>query len=165
VSPSSPLSAEDLLAGGSLTFEVDVPDAVLRPSPTGAAPEAGGGPARVRLRPLTVRDLQLVGRAAKESDSLMAALMVQRSLVEPEVTVAEVSAMHVGLVRFLLGCVNRVSGIDAEPGDVAEAVEAPLAKAAFALARGYGWTPEQTNELTVGQMLLHLRMLQEASGS
>jgi hypothetical protein len=157
------LSAEELLAGGALTFEVEVPASVVRPGPDG--PDGDETPSKVRLRPLTVRDLQLIGRAAREQDSLMASLMVQRSLVEPEVSIAEVQAMHVGLVRFLLGWVNRVSGIDAEPEDVAEAIEAPLARAAFALARGYGWTPEQTNDLTVGQMLLHLRMLQEASGS
>ncbi|CAA9303842.1 MAG: hypothetical protein AVDCRST_MAG93-4785 [uncultured Chloroflexia bacterium] len=58
------LSAEELLAGGDLTFEVEVPPEVLRP-----AEGAGNGmPATVRLQPLTVRDLQLVSRAAKESD-------------------------------------------------------------------------------------------------
>jgi hypothetical protein len=167
------LSAEELLAGGALTFEVEVPEGVLHPREPGGGGEGGDGPGpapdavprKVRVRPLTVRDLQLIGRAAKESDALMAALMVQRALVEPELSIAEVSAMHVGLLRFLLGWVERVSGIDASPDDLAEAVEAPLAKAAFALARGYGWTPEQTNDLTVGQVLLHLRMLQEAAGA
>ena len=151
------LSAEELLAGGDLTFEVEVPPEVLRP-----AEGAGNGmPATVRLQPLTVRDLQLVSRAAKESDSLIATLMVQRALVEPEMSVAQASAMHVGLLQFLLERVNRISGIAATSEQLSGAVEAPLAKAAFVLAQEFGWTPQQVNELTLGQVLLNLQMLKE----
>ena len=151
------LSAEELLAGGSLTFEVEVPTDVLRP-----AEGAGNGtPTTVRLRPLTVRDLQLISRAAKESDSLTGTLMVQRALVEPEMGVAQASAMHVGLAQFLLQHVNRISGIATTSEHLSEAVEAPLAKAAFVLAQEFGWTPQQVNELTLGQVLLHLQMLGE----
>ena len=151
------LSAEELLAGGGLTFEVEVPTEVLHPASGGN----GETPGKVRLRPLTVRDLQLVSRAAKESDSLTATLMVQRALVEPEMSVTRASAMHTGLVQFLLGEVNRISGISATSEQLSGAVEAPLAKAAFVLSQEYGWTPQQVNELTLGQMLLHLRMLSE----
>jgi hypothetical protein len=151
------LSAEELLAGGELTFEIEVPPEVLRP-----AGDAGNGmPDTVRLRPLTVRDLQLVSRAAKERDSLTATLMVQRALVEPEMSVAQASAMHVGLLQFLLDQVNRISGIAATSEQLSGVVEAPLAKAAFVLAQEFGWTPQQVNELTLGQMLLHLQMLKE----
>lgn len=151
------LSAEELLAGGDLTFETEVPPDVLRP-----AEGAGNGmPTTVRLRPLTVRDLQLVSRAAKESDSLTATLMVQRALVEPEMSVAQASAMHVGLLQFLLEQVNRISGIAATSEQLSGAIEAPLAKAAFVLAQEFGWTPRQVNELTLGQMLLNLQMLKE----
>jgi hypothetical protein len=115
----------------------------------------------VRLRPLTVRDLQLISRAAKESDSITATLMVQRALVEPEMSVAQASTMHVGLVQFLLQEVNRISGIATTSEQLSTAVEAPLAKAAFVLAQEFGWTPQQVNELTLGQVLLHLRMLGE----
>src|SRR5215207_4352382 len=153
------LSAEELLAGGDLTFEIEVPPEVLRP-----AEGAGDGAlTTVRLRPLTVRDLQLVSRAAKESDSLTATLMVQRALVEPEISVAQASAMHVGLMQFLLEQVNRISGISATSEQLSGAVEAPLAKAAFVLAQEFGWTPQQVNELTLGQVLLHLQMLRERS--
>ncbi len=155
------LSAEELLAGSALTFEVDVPAEVLRPG-SGTAPAAAPdreAASRVRLRPLTVRDLQLISRAAKENDSLVAALMVQRSLVEPELSVAQVSGMHVGLVHFLLGHVTRISGIDASAGDLAAARQSPLAKAAYVLAKEFGWTPQQVSELTLGQVLLHLEML------
>jgi len=149
------LSAEDLLAGGDLTFEIEVPPEILRPA------AGDGAPATVRLRPLTVRDLQLVSRAAKEQDSLTATLMVQRALVEPEMSVAQASAMHVGLVQFLLEHVNRISGITATSEQLSKAVDAPLAKAAFVLAQEFGWTPQQVNELTLGQVLLNLQMLKE----
>lgn len=142
------LSAEDLLAGAEATFAVEL-----------SAGLAGAG--TVRLRPLTVRDLQLVSRAARESDDLLATLMVQRALVEPEVTVAQVAAMPVGRVQELLGHVNRISGIVAEADELAAAAEAPIARAAHLLARELGWTPRQVQELTLGQVLLHLEMLRQ----
>src|ERR671923_261290 len=124
------LSPEELLAGSSLTFEVEVPTEILHPT-NGAGEEAISH--TVRLRPLTVGDLQLVTRAAKENDSLLAALMVQRALVEPEVSVAQVSAMHVGLLQFLLREVNRLSGIETSADDLSAAAEEV---ASTALAEG-----------------------------
>lgn len=154
------LSAEELLAGSRLTFEVEVPDQILEPTQNGN----GEGPARkIRLRPLTVNDLQLVSRAAKESDHLVATLMVQRALVEPEMSIAEATTMHVGLMQFLLRQVNRISAIEATSDLLSATMEAPLTKAAFVLAKEFGWTPQQVNELTLGQVLLHLKMLEEKS--
>jgi hypothetical protein len=147
------LTAEELLAGSDLTFAVEVPGAVLRPS------DGDGAGGTVELRPLTVRDLQLVSRAARESDTLLAALMVQRALSAPALSVAQVSALPVGVVQFLLYHVNRISGIAASADELAAAAEAPLTKAAFTLAREFGWTPQQVGELTLGQVLLHLQML------
>jgi hypothetical protein len=152
------LTADELLAGSSLTFETELPESVLRPANGGGAALADR---TVRLRPLTVADLQLVARAAKENDSLLGTLMVQRALTEPELSVAQVAALHVGLVQFLLREVNRISGIDASADALAEAKDAPLAKAAFVLAREFGWTPEEIGELTLGQVVLHLQMLDE----
>ena len=152
------LSVEDLLAGSSLTFTVEVPASVLRP---GGGEEGG----TVEIRPLTVHDLQLVSRAARDSDSLLATLMVQRALVAPAMSVAQVSTLPVGLVQFLLHHVNRVSGITATADELSAAAEAPLARAAFTLAREFGWTPQQMNELTLGQMMLHLQMLKERPAS
>ncbi len=150
------LTAEELLAGSSLSFEVQVPAEVLHPTDG-----ADGAGSMVRLRPLTVRDLQLVSRAAKESDSLVATLMVQRSLVEPEMTVSQVAALHVGLLQFLLHHINQISGITATAEQLSGAVEEPLTKAAFILAREFGWTPQEVSDLTLGQILLHLQMLKE----
>ncbi|HEY9622009.1 MAG TPA: hypothetical protein V6C78_16760 [Crinalium sp.] len=155
------LSAEELLAGSTLTFEVEIPARVLNPIQNGHGAIASQ---TVRLRPLAVRDLQLISRAAKESDSLMATLMVQRALVEPEMSVAQVSTLHVGLVQFLLEQVNQISGITANAEQLSASMEAPLAKAAFILAKEFGWTPQQMNELTLGQILLHLQMLKQGVG-
>lgn len=152
------LSAEELLAGSALTFDVNVPTELLDGWTDRDSPEASHA---VNLRPLTVRDLQLVSRAAKENDTLVATLMVQIALVEPKLTVAQVSAMQVGLMQFLLQEVNRISGITTSNENLTDAAEAPLVKAAFILAREFGWTPQQVNELTLGQVLLHMQMLKE----
>ena len=161
------LSPEELLAGSALTYEIEVPADVLRPGASrinGPSP-TDNGPGKVRLRPLTVADLQIVSRAAKESDSLLATLMVQRALVEPAMTVAQVASAHAGLVEYLLDQVNRISGITASQEQIQATREAPLAKASFVLAQEFGWTPQQVSELTLGQVLLHLQMLREKKAS
>ena len=155
------LSAEELLAGSGLTFEVEVPPHVLRPSDGTSASTGQELPTTVRMRPLTVADLQTITRATKESDSLMATLMVQRALVEPELTIAELTTMHVGLLQFLLERVNELSGVTTDAAAVAHAIDAPLTKATFVLAQEFGWTPQEVGELTLGQILLHLKMLGE----
>jgi hypothetical protein len=153
------LTGEELVAGSTVTYEAEVPPAILHPG-NGAEPAVAG---TVRLRPLTVRDLQTITRAAKDSDSLVATLMVQQALVEPELTVAQVSSMHVGLVQFLLGQVNEVSGISTTAEQLEEAVDAPLSKATYLLAERFGWTPQEVGELTLGQVLLNLKLLSERS--
>jgi hypothetical protein len=62
------LSAEDLLAGSGVTHEVEIPLELL--------PQDGGGDRqrRVVLRPLTVRDLQRIGKAAQDDDGISAGL-------------------------------------------------------------------------------------------
>jgi len=158
------LSAEELLAGSSLTYEIEIPVQILYPTESVANGTAKSLDERkVRLRPLNVRDLQLVARAAKENDTLVATLMVQRALIEPEMSVPQVSTMHAGLVQYLLEQVNRISGITTSAESLAAATDAPLTKAAFVLAKAFGWTPQQVSDLTLGQVLLHLRMLQENS--
>jgi hypothetical protein len=75
--------------------------------------------------------------------------------------VAQVSSIHVGLVQFLLGEINRISGIGTTQEQLSDATDAPLSKAAFVLSREFGWTPQQVGEMTLGQVLLHLQMLRE----
>ncbi len=151
------LRADELLAGGELTYEIAVPAAILKKE----AAETDAAANKVRLRPLTVKDLQRISLAAKESDNLTATLMVQSSLVEPAMSVVQVAAMHVGLVEFLLEHVNRISGITGNGHDLEQAASDPLAKAAFLLAKEFGWTPQDINNLTLGQVVLHLEMLKQ----
>jgi len=152
------LCAEELLAGSQMTFEVEIPAEVLSPGAEGPPK----GPSRVRLRPLRVTDLQRLTRAARDKDQLLATLMVQQALVEPELSVVQVAGMHVGLLQFLLERVNHISGTSVSDEEMAEHMTSPLARAAHILAREYGWTPQQVNDLTLGQVLLHLQMLKEA---
>jgi hypothetical protein len=149
------LSAEELLAGAELTYDVVVPSDLLAPALTGTGDEQP----TIRLRPLRISDLQVIDRAAADQDQLYATLMVQRALVEPTLTIPQVAALPAGLVHHLLREVNRVSGLDDAGQAVASALEAPIAQAAFVLTRAFGWTPAQVNELTLGQVLLHLELL------
>ena len=144
------LSADELLAGGALRYEIDVPPALV---------DAARGSGRVKLRPLTVADLQLITRAARDNGNLVAALRVKAAVEEPALTLAQVSGMPIGLLEFLLAEVNRVSGLAVVPGTLERAAEQPIARAAHVLAKRFGWTPQQIGELTLGQILLHLQML------
>lgn len=145
------LSTDDLLQGAQATHSVAVPPSLLG-DPEGEAGE-------VVLRPLTVRDVRRINRAAQEGDVLASVLMVQQALVEPALSVEEVGGMPAGVVKFLLGNVNRVSGLDVGEDDIEAAVKAPMARACFVLSKEFGWTPAECSELTVGQVLLYLEML------
>ncbi|MCH8498908.1 MAG: hypothetical protein LAT63_10545 [Marinobacter sp.] len=147
------LSADHLLTGSNLSHDIEVPASLLGPVDTQER--------LVRLRPLSVQDLRLIGRAARENDDLTATLMVQRAMVEPVMTVQQVAQLPAGLMHYLLHQVNRISGIGVTEAELAEAMNDPLTQASFELARAFGWTPEQISELTVGQVMLHLQMLRQ----
>ena len=150
------LSSADLMGGADATRDVEVPRELLAGSAAIAADR------RVRLKPLTVNDLRLIARAARDSDELTAALMVQRSLVEPVLSLPELSRIPVGLLQFLVREVNALSGISASEEEVARAIEDPMAQAAFRLSRAFGWTPEEIGRLTMGEVLTHLQLLKSA---
>jgi hypothetical protein len=154
------LSASELLAGSEVEHEVKVP-ARLVPAEPGDEDAANA----VRLRPLTVRDLQLITRAAKEDDNLTSALMIQVALVEPRMELKEVYRLPVGLMSFLLDEVNRISGIGLDEAALETAAEEPLVRAAFILAQEFGWTPEQVSELTLGQLMINLQLLKEKAAT
>ena len=157
------LTVEELLLGAEATHVVEIPPDVLRP-----ALEEGGveqPPATVVIRPLMLADVQRIQKAARDERALTSVLMVQQALVEPKVTVEQVNRMHAGLVEFLLREVNRVSGLSLRGDELQEAVQAPLARACFVLAREFGWTPEQCAALTLGQILVYLEMLGRGEGS
>jgi hypothetical protein len=146
------LSLEQLLAGGSATQVVDIPLEFLRAGDDVAD-------AKITVRPLTVRDLQLIAGAVRDDDSLSAALMIQQAVVEPELRVEQISKMPAGLARFLVDRINAISGIDTPQNALEELVQAPLAKACFVLAKEFGWTPEAVSGMTIGQILLYLEMM------
>ena len=146
------LSAEELLAGSTLTHEVLLPPDLL----SGDGEEASEG--CVRLRPLTVRDLQRISKAARDDEDLSAALMIQQALVEPALKPEQVAQLPAGLARFLVARINALSGIDTPRDALGELVQAPLARACFVLAKEFGWTPEEVSGMTIGQILLYLEM-------
>ncbi len=148
----STLTTEDLLAGATLTHRIQVPEELV----PGAAEGAGR---EVVLRPLVLSDVMRLHRAAGDDGELASALMVHQALVDPELTLDQVHRLPAGLVEFLLGEVNRTSGLSLGGDDLTEAVHAPLARACFVLGREFGWTPDRCAELTVGQVLLYLEML------
>lgn len=145
------LTAEELLAGGAVTHEVAVP-------PELQGSDVDGPHGHVILRPLNVRDLQRIGKAASEDESLSASLMIQQSLVEPTLKPEQVAQLPAGLARFLVERINTISGISTPRDALGELVQAPLAKACFVLAKQFGWTPEEVSGMTIGQILLYLEM-------
>jgi hypothetical protein len=149
------LSTEELLAGAEVTHRVTVPAHLLAAGP--AAP--GDAANEVVLRPLVLADVMTLQRAAGDDGELASALMVHKALVDPVLSLDQVHRLPAGLVEFLLGEVNRTSGLSLGGDDLDEAVHAPLARACFILAREFGWTPDKCAELTVGQVLLYLEML------
>jgi hypothetical protein len=144
------LTADELIAGSSITHDIEVPDSLAA-----GADDAG----RVRMRPLTVRDVQRATRAARDDDALLSVLLLKEAIVEPSLSLDQVHALPAGLARFLLDEVNRVSGLAVDPDGMADAVQAPLARACFVLAREFGWSPREVGDLTLGQVLLYLEML------
>jgi len=150
------LSADDLLLGGDASHTVAIPSAILRP---GGASNGEAAPASVVLRPLRLVDIQRVNKAAQDQQALTSVLMVQQALLEPKLSIEQVNRLHAGLVQFLLREVNRISGLAMDGDELAAAVQAPLAKACFVLAREFGWTPEECANLTLGQILLYVEMI------
>jgi hypothetical protein len=148
------LTSEELLAGSALTHEVDIPAELLSTN------EGAPASPRVVLRPLTVRDLERISKAARSDDTLSAALMIQQALVQPVLKSEQVSQLPAGLARFLVEQINAISGISTPRNALEELVQAPLAKACFVLAREFGWTPEDVSGMTIGQILLYLEMAQ-----
>ncbi|WP_019600790.1 hypothetical protein [Teredinibacter turnerae] len=177
------LTSEKLLAGANVCFDIAIPHAILQAGRDGAfsltdldgqnltaeqqsklaLDTHSDADNQVRLRPLSVADLQLINRAGKDNNTLMAALLVQKSLVEPKMTIAEVNRLPVGVLQFLANQVNEISGINASEEQLQQAAEEPLAQAAFILAKHFGWTPQQIGELTLGQVLFNLKMLRQAN--
>jgi hypothetical protein len=154
------LTPEELLAGKDATFDIEVPADVAHPMADG---RRGGGQiaGRVRLRPLTVKDVQLIAKAAKDDEVLTSVLMIQRALVEPQLKQHQVGDLPSGLVGFLIDRINRISGLNTDDDEMRALLDSPLVRAFFVLAREFSWTPEQVREMTVGQILGYLELVNQ----
>jgi hypothetical protein len=152
------LAARDLLAGSGVTHEIRVPPAVLRPGAR-ADDDVSDEEGIVRMRPLNVAVLALISRAAREDPGLIPLLMIKESLVEPALSLDQIRQMHVGLVHFLVGKANAISGLTTDGGALEEA-ESPLGQTHLLLAKHFGWTPEQVGQLTPGQVAVYLAGVQ-----
>lgn len=155
------VSPEELMSGREMTYEVSIPPALLRPTPDGR-PADGAAAKMIKLRPLTVRDVQLIAKAAKDDEVLTSVLMIQRSVVEPQLKQGEIADMHSGLVGFLVDHINRISGLSTTEDEVRELADAPIVRAFFVLAKEFNWTPQQVKEMTVGQVLGYLELLNQS---
>jgi hypothetical protein len=145
------LSAQDLLAGSALVHEVAVPPEVLHPR-SGAPAEAR----TVRLRPLSVGTLALISRASRDEPSLVPLLMIKEAMVEPAITLEQARQMHVGLVHFLTGQINQISGLTLDGESHADVLSSSIGTTHIMLARHFGWTPEQVSQLTPAQVMVYL---------
>lgn len=155
------LTVEELLGGATITREVTIPPEVLKPGENGkgSLPEEGG---KVILKPITVKDIQLISKATREDNTLISALMIQQSLVEPKLTHGQILSMHGGLVEFLVDTINTISGLKTDKQFLSDAVQSPLVRACFILSKEFGWTPKEISEMTMGQILLYLEPLNYA---
>lgn len=147
------LTAEELLAGAAETFEIAVPPGLMRPR--GAAASDAG---TVEIRPLTVRDIQRIVKASREDEVLTSILMVKQALVKPALEMDQIGALPAGMLKFLVDKISEASGLTLGREALQEAVQAPMARACFILAKEFGWTPQQVSEMSIGQVMLYLEM-------
>jgi hypothetical protein len=152
------LSAQDLLAGSGVVHTIHVPQAVLTPG-VGSQGDAPSG--QVRMRPLSVATITLISRAARDDVSLVPLLMIKESLVEPALTLDQIRSMHVGLVHFLVGQVNQISGLSADGEALDDAAGSPIGRTHLLLAKHFGWTPDQVGQLTPGQVAVYLAGIEQ----
>src|SRR5260370_21869346 len=156
------ITPEELLAGKALTYDVEVPPSVL------AAGEEGprnSEAKKIRLRPLTIKDVQLIAKAAQDDEVLTSELMIHRAVVEPKLKQNEIAEMPGGLVRFLVERINRISGLSAGADELKEMAGSPIEQAFFVLAREFNWTPQQVKQMTVGQIIGDLELLKPTKRS
>lgn len=155
------ITPEELLVGKEATYDVTIPTNILYPL-LGETDTETRAEKQVRLRPLTIHDVQLIAKAAKNDEVLTSVLMIQRAVIEPSLKQNEISAMHSGLIRFLVDSINRISGLSTSDDDMQSITESPLVRAFFVLAKEFNWTPQQVREMTVGQILGYLELLNQS---
>src|SRR5215472_4282753 len=112
------ITPEELLYGKDQVFDVEIPPSLLQPGLDNV--QADGRGKIIRLRPLTVADVQLIAKAAKNDEVLTSVLMIQRAVVEPVLKQNQISEMHGGLVGFLVDRINRISGLSTSEHELRE---------------------------------------------
>ena len=156
------ITPEELLAGKELTYDVPVPLSVLA---VGEGTQPNSEAKKIRLRPLTIKDVQLIAKAAQDDEVLTSELMIHRAVVEPKLKQNEISEMPGGLVRFLVEHINRISGLGAGADELKEMAGSPIVQAFFVLAKEFNWTPQQVKQMTVGQIIGYLELLNNTKRS
>jgi hypothetical protein len=152
------ITPEELLAGKGLTYDIEVPASAVA---AGGAGPRNGESKKIRLRPLTIKDVQLIARAAQDDEVLTSVLMIQRAVLEPLLKQTEIAEMPGGLVRFLVEHINRISGLSTGDEELKEIAGSPLVQAFFVLAKEFNWTPQQIKQMTVGQVIGYLELLNQ----
>ena len=123
------------------------------------SPESTEAPRTVELKPLVLADVARLSKAARHDGELSSALMIQQAMIDPKLTLDQVHGLSAGLVEFLVGEINQVSGLSLDADDVTQLIQEPLSRAVFVLSSEFGWTPDRCADLTVGQVLLYLEMM------
>lgn len=109
IPPQQLLTADELLAGAALVFDVTVPAHLLRPgTSSGESPQ----PLMVQLRPLTIGTFQLIMKASRQDAGLVPLLMIKESLVRPQLSLDQVRAMPLGMVNFFIAQIRHISGLE-----------------------------------------------------
>lgn len=145
------LTAADLLSGSEQTHSIEIPAHMVS--------EDAGAQRSVELRPLVLADVARLNKAARDDGELSSALMIQQAMIDPKLTLDQVHGLSAGLVEFLVGEINQVSGLSLDGDDLSQLIQEPLSRAVFVLSTEFGWTPDRCADLTVGQVLLYLEML------
>lgn len=153
------ITPEELLGGSSMTFDFDLPASILETSLGGTEADARR---KVRLRPLTVKDVQLIAKAAKDDEVLTSVLMIQKAIVEPPLKQSEIAELRAGVVGFLVDRINHISGLTTTEDEMRAIADAPIVQAFFLLAKEFNWTPQQVRELTIGQIVGYLEYVNQA---
>lgn len=104
--PQINITAEDLLAGSSAKFEIEIPPEVLH-----AGKKSNGKQVTVVLQPINIETLQLIMKASKDNSSLIPLLLIKEGVIAPKLALNQIQKMHIGLVDFLVQEIRHISGM------------------------------------------------------
>ena len=146
------------MAGTNTTFEVNVPSGLLQLT---KETKMNNEEMTLEIKPLSIGAFHLILKAARDDAGLIPLLILTESLVNPKLSLEQVKKLQLGLVEYLIAEVKIVSGLSEKKKILTEIEQSPLARSSFVLAREFGWTPSQIQELTMAQVSLYLQMIQK----